>query len=129
MTPNPLIGVMFHWLGGLASASFYVPYRRIQLWSWEIFWITGGIFSWVIAPWLVASIQTNDLLNVLGAALCLFQAPLFALLLLGGRTALGDSTACIDAFFASESEREARRPVSAEVQGLATAVEPIIEAK
>lgn len=65
MTPNPLVGVLFHWLGGLASASFYVPYKRIRGWSWEIFWLTGGFFSWVIAPWLFASLQTNDLLSVL----------------------------------------------------------------
>lgn len=68
MTPNPLIGVLFHWLGGLASASFYVPYKRIHRWSWEIFWITGGVFSWVIAPWIFASLRTNDLLGVLSQA-------------------------------------------------------------
>jgi len=27
MNPNPAPGVFFHWLGGLASASFYLPYR------------------------------------------------------------------------------------------------------
>jgi L-rhamnose-H+ transport protein len=63
---NPLLGVFFHWLGGLASASFYVPYKRIHLWSWEIFWLTGGVFSWIVAPWMFASLRTNDLLGVLG---------------------------------------------------------------
>ncbi|WP_447761493.1 L-rhamnose/proton symporter RhaT [Sphingopyxis panaciterrae] len=67
MDANPLLGVFFHWLGGLSSASFYVPYKRIRAWSWEVFWITGGIFSWAIAPWLMASIQTHDLLGVLAA--------------------------------------------------------------
>jgi len=65
MPGNPLLGVFFHWLGGFASASFYVPYRGIRRWSWEIFWITGGIFSWVIAPWTFASLQTNDLFGVM----------------------------------------------------------------
>jgi L-rhamnose-H+ transport protein len=65
MTPNPLLGVLFHWLGGLSSASFYVPYRGVRRWSWEIFWLTGGIFSWLLAPWLFASLQTNDLLGVM----------------------------------------------------------------
>jgi len=65
MTPNPLFGVFLHWLGGLASASFYVPYRKVQHWSWEIFWLTGGVFSWVIAPWVFASIQTQNLMGVL----------------------------------------------------------------
>ncbi|RYF03966.1 MAG: L-rhamnose/proton symporter RhaT [Oxalobacteraceae bacterium] len=62
---NPLIGVVYHWLGGLASASFYVPYRGVKRWSWEIFWITGGLFSWLFAPWLFASLRTNDLLGVM----------------------------------------------------------------
>jgi len=65
MNPNPLLGVFFHWLGGLSSASFYVPYKRIKLWSWEIFWLTGGIFSWVIAPWIGAFIGSKDLPGVL----------------------------------------------------------------
>ena len=65
MTPNPLLGVLFHWLGGFASASFYVPFRGVKRWNWEIFWLTGGIFSWVIAPWFFASVQTNDLMGVM----------------------------------------------------------------
>lgn len=68
MDANPLAGVMFHWLGGLSSASFYVPYKRIRRWSWEIFWITGGVFSWLLAPWLFAFLQTEDLLGVLAGA-------------------------------------------------------------
>lgn len=68
MNANPLLGVLFHWLGGLSSASFYVPYRAVKRWSWEIYWLTGGIFSWLLAPWFFASIQTHDLLGVLQAA-------------------------------------------------------------
>ncbi|MEV5022307.1 L-rhamnose/proton symporter RhaT [Sphingobium sp. LMA1-1-1.1] len=65
MPANPLLGVLFHWLGGLASASFYVPYRGIRRWNWEIFWLTGGIFSWAVAPWFFASVQTHDLIGVM----------------------------------------------------------------
>ncbi len=68
MDGNPLLGVFFHWLGGLSSASFYVPYKRIRRWSWEIFWITGGIFSWLIAPWLFAGLTTKDLISVISGA-------------------------------------------------------------
>lgn len=67
MGANPLLGVLFHWLGGFASASFYVPYKRIRLWSWEIFWLTGGLVSWLLAPWLFASLQTENLLGVLAS--------------------------------------------------------------
>jgi L-rhamnose-H+ transport protein len=66
--PNPALGVFFHWLGGLASASFYVPYRGVKRWSWETYWLVGGFFSWIIAPWLLASILTRDLRQVLSEA-------------------------------------------------------------
>ena len=67
MTPNPLAGVFLHWLGGLASASFYVPFRKVKHWSWEVFWLTGGIFSWLLAPWIFAFFRTADLPGVLSA--------------------------------------------------------------
>ncbi len=65
MQPNPLLGVIFHWLGGLASGSFYVPYRGVKKWSWETYWLVGGFFSWIICPWVFALIMTNDVFGVL----------------------------------------------------------------
>src|SRR5512138_362620 len=62
---NPFLGVFFHWLGGLASGSFYVPYKGVRKWAWEVYWLVGGFFSWIIAPWLLASLMTNDLVGVL----------------------------------------------------------------
>jgi L-rhamnose-H+ transport protein len=80
--PNPALGVFFHWLGGLASASFYVPYRAVKRWSWETYWLAGGFFSWIIAPWLLASFLTRDLLQVLSEApgTTIFWAVFFGLL-------------------------------------------------
>ena len=68
MVSNPFLGVFFHWLGGLASGSFYVPYRGVKKWAWEVYWLVGGFFSWIIAPWILASLNTNDLLQVLHEA-------------------------------------------------------------
>jgi len=65
MQPNPLLGVVFHWLGGLASGSFYVPYKGVRKWSWETFWLAGGLFSWLICPWIGGFLLTKDLLAVL----------------------------------------------------------------
>ncbi|OQB90778.1 MAG: L-rhamnose-proton symporter [Verrucomicrobia bacterium ADurb.Bin118] len=62
---NPFLGVFFHWLGGLASGSFYVPYKGVRKWAWETYWLVGGCFSWIICPWVLASFMTNDLLGVL----------------------------------------------------------------
>ena len=55
MTANPLLGVFLHWLGGLSSASFYLGYRGVKKWAWETYWLAGGVFSWIIVPWLLAS--------------------------------------------------------------------------
>ena len=62
---NPFLGVLFHWLGGLAAGSFYVPYKGVKKWSWETYWLVGGFFSWIICPWLFASLMTSDLIGVL----------------------------------------------------------------
>jgi len=62
---NPLLGVIFHWLGGLASGSFYVPYKGVKRWSWETYWLVGGFFSWISCPWLFASLLTEDVIGVL----------------------------------------------------------------
>jgi len=65
MGANPFLGVFLHWLGGLASGSFYVPYRGVKKWSWETYWLVGGFFSWIICPWIFAYFMTNDLFGVL----------------------------------------------------------------
>ena len=62
---NPIIGVIYHWLGGLASGSFYVPFRGVKRWSWETSWLAAGIFSWIIAPWIFATLNTTDPITVL----------------------------------------------------------------
>lgn len=68
MEPNPLFGVLLHAVGGLMSASFYVPYRGVKKWSWESYWLAGGIFSWIIAPWTLAWLTVPKLSTVLREA-------------------------------------------------------------
>src|SRR6267142_961859 len=43
MIPNPALGVVLHAIGGLMSAIFYLPYRKVKHWSWESYWIVGGV--------------------------------------------------------------------------------------
>jgi L-rhamnose-H+ transport protein len=49
-----ILGVIFHFFGGFASGSFYIPYKKVKGWSWESFWIIGGLFSWLIVPPIAA---------------------------------------------------------------------------
>jgi L-rhamnose-H+ transport protein len=82
MNSNPFLGVFLHWLGGLASGSFVVPYRFVRRWSWETYWLAGGFFSWIIMPWAMALLNTNDLVGVLRQAdgSTLFFCALFGML-------------------------------------------------
>src|SRR5688572_1521845 len=49
-----ILGVIFHFIGGFASGSFYMPFKKVKSWSWESYWIIGGLFSWLIVPPLAA---------------------------------------------------------------------------
>ena len=49
-----ILGIIFHFIGGFASGSFYMPYKKVKGWHWESFWILGGLFSWLIVPPIAA---------------------------------------------------------------------------
>jgi len=49
-----IFGVIFHFIGGFASGSFYIPYKKVKGWAWESSWIVGGLFSWLVVPPLAA---------------------------------------------------------------------------
>jgi len=61
---GPVLGVIYHWAGGLAAASFYIPYRVVRKWSWETYWLVGGFFSWIIAPFVLASLLVPHLFEI-----------------------------------------------------------------
>ena len=62
---NPFLGVILHAIGGLSAASFYIPYKRVRNWSWETYWLVGGVFSWIIAPWILALLIVPNTISVL----------------------------------------------------------------
>ncbi len=68
MIPNPPLGVLLHATGGLMSAIFYLPYRKVKHWSWESYWIVGGVFSWLVVPWIMAFLAVPNLLTTLANA-------------------------------------------------------------
>ena len=53
MIPNPALGCSFTGSAVSLRRSFYVPYRGVKHWAWETYWLVGGFFSWIIAPWLL----------------------------------------------------------------------------
>jgi len=62
---NALAGVFFHFIGGFASGSFYVPYKKVKDWSWEAMWILGGLFSWILVPPLAAWITIPNFIDII----------------------------------------------------------------
>jgi len=68
MTASPFLGVLFHAIGGLAAGSFYIPYKKVRNWSWETYWLVGGIFSWLIAPWVFAFILVHEPIETIMSA-------------------------------------------------------------
>lgn len=68
MNPTPFLGVVLHALGGFAAGSFYIPFKRVRGWAWESYWLVGGVFSWILAPWIVAALTCPALLDVLRGA-------------------------------------------------------------
>ncbi len=82
MNQNPFIGVIFHWIGGFASATNFIPFRQIKRWSWEIYWIIQGVAAWLIAPMLLAGLLVPNLFSILHRApqSSLFYAVLWGML-------------------------------------------------
>ncbi len=53
---NTLIGLLIISLGSFGQSSSYVPIKKVKNWSWESFWLTQGVFAWLVFPLLGALI-------------------------------------------------------------------------
>lgn len=63
-----LLGIIFHLTGSVAAGSFYMPYKKVRKWSWESYWIIGGIFSWLLAPIIFAWMTIPAFMNIIEEA-------------------------------------------------------------
>jgi L-rhamnose-H+ transport protein len=62
-----VLGVIFHFIGGFASGSFYMPYKKVKGWNWESYWIVGGLFSWLIVPPIAALLTVPGFADIIKA--------------------------------------------------------------
>ncbi|MCU0456374.1 MAG: L-rhamnose/proton symporter RhaT [Bacteroidales bacterium] len=51
---NPIAGILLIALGSIGAASFYVPFKKVRSWAWESYWISQGLFAWIVIPWIFA---------------------------------------------------------------------------
>ena len=89
MGPNPIIGVIYHWIGGFASATNFIPFRGIRRWSWEIYWLIQGFAAWIVAPLVLAGLLVPNLFGILHAAP---QSSIYYALLWGALWGVGGLT-------------------------------------
>jgi L-rhamnose-H+ transport protein len=53
---DPISGILLIAAGSIGAASFYVPFKKVKVWAWESYWLSQGVFAWIIIPWLFALI-------------------------------------------------------------------------
>nr|WP_319510101.1 L-rhamnose/proton symporter RhaT [uncultured Draconibacterium sp.] len=51
---NFIIGLAIIAVGSFGQSSSYVPINKVKNWSWESFWLTQGVFAWLVFPLLGA---------------------------------------------------------------------------
>ena len=62
------LGVFLHAVGGVAAGSFYAPCKKVQSWAWETYWLTLGLFAWIIVPLVMAFLMAPQFVDVLQSA-------------------------------------------------------------
>ena len=92
MGSNPFLGVLYHWIGGFASATNFIPFRAIKRWSWEIYWLIQGIAAWLIAPIVLAGLLVPDLFSVLHTAMAMHPQSIYVAILFGMLWGVGGLT-------------------------------------
>lgn len=56
-----LLGILYTAFGGFASGSFYIPFSKVKNWAWEVYWLAGGLFSWIIVPIFIAFLTIPEM--------------------------------------------------------------------
>jgi L-rhamnose-H+ transport protein len=51
---EPITGILLIAIGSIGAASFYVPFKKVREWAWESYWLSQGVFAWLVIPWLFA---------------------------------------------------------------------------
>ena len=62
---NTVLGLLIIAVGSFGQSSSYVPIKKVRDWAWECFWLTQGIFAWLVFPYFGALMAVPA-----GASLC-----------------------------------------------------------
>jgi len=62
---NPILGIIFHAIGGFAAGSFYTPCKKVKGWAWETYWMVLGVSAWIIMPVVMAMIFAPGFIEII----------------------------------------------------------------
>lgn len=64
---NPLSAILLIALGSIATAGFYVPFKKVKNQAWESYWLSQGVAAWLVAPVKQPSNLLNRRIGVINA--------------------------------------------------------------
>ena len=68
MNANPILGTLVFLLGGIAAATYLLPFRRVKGWAYETGWLVCVLAGWLVFPLVFDAIAVPDFGKVLGSA-------------------------------------------------------------
>jgi len=74
LSANPIAGTLVFLLGGIAAATYLLPFRGVKGWAYETGWLVSVLAGWLVFPLVFDVFVVPDFWGVMGAA------PLSALL-------------------------------------------------
>ena len=60
-----LFGLILIFVGAFSSGSFAVPFGGIKGWKWENYWLSTGLFSFVLIPIIVCLLLVNNFVGLI----------------------------------------------------------------
>ena len=55
-----LLGLLLIFIGAFSSGSFAVPFGGVKGWKWENYWLSTGLFSFIVLPLIVCLLLVNN---------------------------------------------------------------------
>ena len=67
-TANPIAGTLVFLLGGIAAATYLLPFRGIRGWAYETGWLVCVLAGWLVFPLVFDACVVPGLWDILGSA-------------------------------------------------------------
>jgi L-rhamnose-H+ transport protein len=84
-----ILGLLMIFIGAFSAGSFAVPFGGVKGWKWENYWLSTGLFSFVIMPFIVCLLLVNDFGNLMSTA---STSDLSAIFIMGAVYGIGSIT-------------------------------------